>query len=166
VECFVSLAVLVAIAALASASIALAGGSHLISTSSIGKGKLGQTRAVYTAAYGKPTGTDNLEGGLTRLNYAGRVEVYFKTGTNSGRYIVTSAAAFRTAEKVGPCSKASAVKSAYKSALKVNLAGDEYAYRLGSKLWFEIEAGKVAAVALGSDKQAAWIASNAVSCGS
>jgi hypothetical protein len=159
------LVTLVAIAAFASTSIALAGGSHLITTSSVGKGKLGQTRAAYEAAYGKPTSTDNLEGGLTRLNYAGHVEVYFTTGTNSGRYIVTSGAAFRTAQKVGPCSKASAIKSAYKSAVKLNLAGGEYAYRLGSKLWFEIEAGKVAAVALGSGKQAAWIASNAVSCG-
>ena len=67
---------------------------------------------------------------------------------------------------MGPCSKASTVKSAYPSVVKVNLAGGEYAYRLGIKLWFEIEAGKVAAVALGSGKQAAWIASNAVSCGS
>ena len=157
---------LIAIAAIASTSVALAGGSHLVTTSSIGKGKLGKTRAAYKAAYGKPTGTDNLEGGLTRLNYAGSVEVYFNTGKNSGRYIVTSGAAFKTAKKVGPCSKASAVKSAYASAVKVSLAGGEYAYRVGSKLWFEIEAGKVAAVALGSGKQTAWIASNAVSCGS
>jgi hypothetical protein len=160
------LTTLIPIAALASVSVALGGGSHLITTSSIGKGKLGQSRAIYKATYGKPTSTDNLEDGLTRLNYAGHVGVYFKTGTNSGRYIVTSGAIFKTAKGVGPCSKAKAVKNAYPAAVKVALAGTEYAYRLGTKLWFEIEAGKVAAVALGSGKQAAWIASNALSCGS
>jgi len=39
--------------------------------------------------------------------------------------------------------------------VKVALAGPEYAYRLGTKLWFEIEGTKVAAVALGSGKQTA-----------
>jgi hypothetical protein len=42
--------------------------------------------------------------------------------------------------------------------VRVSLAGGEYTYRLGTKLWFEIESGKVAAVALGATKQAAWIA--------
>jgi len=154
-----------AIAALAATSVALAGGSHLITKSSIGKGKLGQTRAAYKAAYGKPSSLENLEGGLTRRNYPGHVAVYFKTGTNSGRYIVVTGATFKTAKGVGPCSKAKSVKSAYPAAAKVALAGPEYAYRLGTKLWFEIEAGKVAAVALGSGKQTAWIASNAPSCG-
>ncbi len=156
----------ISIAALAVASVALAGGSHLITQKSIGKGKLGQTRAAYKAAYGKPASTDNLEGELTRLNYPGHVAVYFKTGKNSGRYIVTSGASFKTAKGVGPCSKATTVKSRYKSAVKVNLSGSEYAYRLGTKLWFEIESGKVAAVALGAGKAAAFIASNTVACGS
>ena len=154
-ECFVLLGVLITVATLASASVALADGSHLIGTSSIGKGKLGQTRTAYKAAYGKPTSTDNLEGGLTRLNYAGHVEVYFNTGKNSGRYIVVTGATFKTTNGVGPCSKAKAVKSAYPAAVKVALACPEYAYRLGTKLWFEIEGTKVAAVALGSGKQTA-----------
>jgi len=157
----------VSIAALAAASVALAGGSHLITQSSIGKGKLGQNRAAYKALYGKPTPVENLENGLTRLRYqSGAIEVYFKTGTNSGRYIVATSKAYKTAKSVGPCAKASAVKKAYPSVVKVPLAGGEYAYKLGSKLWFEIESGKVAAVALGKKKQAAWIASNSPACGS
>lgn len=155
------------IAALATASVALAGGSHLITKSSIGKGKLGQNRAAYRVAYGKPMPVENLEGGLTRLRYqSGAIEVYFKTGTNSGRYIVATSKAYKTAKGVGPCAKGSAVKTAYPSVVKVPLAGGEYAYRLGTKLWFEIESGKVAAVALGAKKQTAWIASNSPACGS
>jgi hypothetical protein len=154
------------IAALAAASVALAGGSHLITQKSIGKGKLGQSRSAYKTVYGKPKSVDKLEGGLTRLNYPRHVAVYFKPGKNSGRYIVTSGASFKTAKGVGPCSTAATVKSAYPSALKVSLAGGEYAYRLGTKLWFEIESAKVAAVALGTKKQAAWIASNTLACGS
>jgi len=155
------------VAALATASLALAAGSHLITQSSIGNGKLGQSKAAYKAAYGKPMPVENLEGGLTRLRYqSGAIEVYFKTGTNSGRYIVATGKAYKTAKGVGPCVKGSAVKAAYPSAVKVPLAGSEYAYRLGSKLWFEIESGKVAAVALGATKQAAWIASNSPACGS
>jgi hypothetical protein len=154
------------IAALAAASVALAGGSDLITTTSIGKGKLGQTRSAYKVAYGKPKSHDALEGGLVRFNYPERVAVYFKTGKNSGRYIVAASKAFKTAESVGPCSTAAAVKVAYPAAVKVSLAGGEYTYRLGTKLWFEIESGKVAAVVLGATKQAAWIASNAVACGS
>lgn len=155
------------VAALATASLALAAGSHLISQSSIGNGKLGQSKAAYKAAYGKPMPVENLEGGLTRLRYqSGAIEVYFKTGTNSGRFIVATSKAYKTAKGVGPCVKGSAVKSAYPSAVKVSLGGSEYAYRLGTKLWFEIESGKVAAVALGATKQAAWIASNSPACGS
>jgi|BarGraNGADG00312_1021997.scaffolds.fasta_scaffold01283_9 hypothetical protein len=155
------------IAALATASLALAAGSHLITQSSIGKGKLGQSRAAYKAAYGKPKPLENLEGGLTRLRYqSGTIEVYFKTGTNSGRYIVSTGKAYKTAKGVGPCAKASAVKKAYPKVVKVPLAGGEYAYRLGTKLWFEIESAKVAAVALGATKQTAWIASNSPACGS
>jgi hypothetical protein len=161
------------IAALAAASVALAGGSHLISKSSIGRGKLGQSRSAYRAAYGKPKSHDALQGGLVRFNYPERVAVYLKTGnfmtgkiSDSGRYIVATSKTFKTTKGVGPCSTAAAVKSAYPSAVKVSLAGGEYAYRLGAKLWFEIESGKVAAVALGATKQAAWIASNTVACGS
>ena len=162
------------IAAFAAASVALAGGSHLITKSAIGKGKLGETSAAYRAAYGKPQPAEQLEGGLARVEYPGQVDVYFKVKGgwtslpfgSTGGYIVTAGAAFKTAAGVGPCSTASAVKSAYGEAVKVNLAGGEYAYRLGTKLWFEIEGGKVAAVALGADKQAAWIASNTVPCGS
>jgi hypothetical protein len=154
------------IAALAAASVALAGGSHLITPTSIGMGKLSQSRSAYKAAYGKPKSHDALEGGLVRFNYPGRVAVYFKTGKNSGRYIVVTSKAHKTAESVGPCSTAAAVKAAYPAAVKVSLAGGEYTYRLGRKLWFEIQSGKVAAVALGATKQAAWIASNAVACGS
>jgi hypothetical protein len=151
----------------ATASLALAAGSHLITQSSIGKGKLGQSRAAYKALYGKPKPVENLEGGLTRLRYqGGLIEVYFKTGKNSGRYIVATGKTYQTAKGVGPCAASTAVKSAYPSAVKVPLAGGEYAYRLGSKLWFEIESGKVAAVALGTTKQAAWIASNSPACGS
>jgi hypothetical protein len=154
------------IAALAAASVALAGGSHLITQSLIGKGQLGQNRAAYKALYGKPMPVENLEGGLTRLRYqSGAIEVYFKTGANSGRYIVATSKAYKTASGVGPCAKVAAVKTAYPTAVKVPLAGSEYAYRLGSKLWFEIESGKIAAVALGATKQAAWIASNSPACG-
>jgi hypothetical protein len=156
------------IAALAAASVALAGGSHLITKKSIGKGKLGQTRSAYRAAYGKPMPVENLEDGLTRLKYqGGAVEVYFKAGTNSGRYIVATSKAYKTAKGVGPCSKGSAVKKAYPGAVKVLLAGkNEYAYRLGTKLWFDVEFGKVATVALGVGKKTAWIASNSPACGS
>jgi hypothetical protein len=153
------------IAALIAASVALAGGSHLITQKSIGKGKLGQSRAAYKVAYGKPKPVENLEGGLTRLKYQrGAIEVYFKTGTKSGRYIVATSKAYKTAKGVGPCAKGSAVKKAYPSAVKVSLAGGEYAYRLGTKLWFEIESGKVATVALGVGKKTAWIASNSPAC--
>jgi hypothetical protein len=152
------------IAALIAASVALAGGSLLITRSSIGKGKLGQNRSAYKTAYGKQKSVDNLEGGLTRINYPGRVEVYFKTGSNSGRYIVVTNKAYKTAAGVGPCAKGSAVKKAYPTAVKVSLAGGEYAYRLGTKLWFEIESGKVAGVALGVGKKTAWIASNSPAC--
>jgi hypothetical protein len=154
------------IAALATASVALAGSSHLIAMNSIGNGKLSQSRTAYKAAYGTPKPVENLEGGLTRLRYQkGAIEVYFKTGTNSGRYIVATGKAYKTAKGVGPCARASAVKKAYPSAVKVPLAGgNEFAYRLGSTLWFDIEAGKVATVALGVGKQTAWIASNAPAC--
>ncbi|HEY5159879.1 MAG TPA: hypothetical protein VII83_02290 [Gaiellaceae bacterium] len=157
----------VSIAALATASVALAGGSHLITQSSIGGGKLGQNRTAYKALYGKPMPAENLEGGLTRLRYqSGAIEVYFKTGTDSGRYIVATSKAYKTAKSVGPCAKSSAVKTAYPSVVKVPLAGGEYAYRLGTKLWFEIESARVAAVALGAGKSTAWIASNSPACGS
>jgi hypothetical protein len=45
----------------------------------------------------------------------------------------------------------------------VRLAGPEYAYRLGPRLWLEIEGGKVAAVAPGT-RQAAFLAANAAAC--
>ena len=156
----------VSIAALAAASVALAGGSHLITKSSIGKGKLGQNRAAYKALYGKPMPVENLEDGLTRLRYQhGTIEVYFKTGANSGRYIVVRSRGYKTAKGVGPCAKGSAVNKNYRSAVKVPLAGgNEFAYRLGSKLWFDIESGKVATVALGVGKKTAWIASNSPAC--
>jgi len=156
----------VLIAAFVAVSAALAAGSSLISQSSIGKGKLGQSRAAYKAAYGKPRPAENLEGGLSRLRYQnGAIEVYFKTGTNSGRYIVATSKAYETAQGIGPCAKVSTVMKAYPSAVKVPLAGgNEFAYRLGSKLWFDIEAGRVATVALGVGKQTAWIASNSPAC--
>jgi hypothetical protein len=155
----------IAIATLGAASVALAAGSHLVTQKSVGKGKLGQTRAAYKAAYGKPRPVENLEGGLTRLKYqSGAIEVYFKTGTNSGRYIVATSKAFKTAKSVGPCAKASAVKKAYPKAVRVSLAGREYAYRLGTRLWFEIESSKVASIALGVGKNTAWIASNSPAC--
>ncbi len=158
----------ISIVALAAASVALAGGSHLITQNSVGKGKLGQSKSAYKAAYGKPLPVENLEDGFTRLRYqSGAIEVYFKTGTNSGRYIVATSKAYKTAKGVGPCAKGSAVKKTYPSAVKVLLAGgDEFAYRLGTKIWFDIEFGKVATVALGTSKQAAWIASNSPACGS
>lgn len=154
------------VAALSGATLALAGGSHLIGTSSIARGKLGQSRAAYKAAYGKPRPAENLEGGLTRLKYqGGAIEVYFQTGASSGRYIVARSKAFKTSKGVGPCAKGSAVKKAYPSAVKISLAGgNEFAYRLGSKLWFDIEAGRVATVALGVGKQTAFIASNTPAC--
>lgn len=161
----------ISIAALAAASVALAGGTGLITQSSVGKGKLGQSRSAYTAAYGKPMPAEKLEGGLTRLRYQhGAIGVYFKTGTSTGRYIVATSKAYRTAKGVGPCSMSPAVKKAYPSAVKITLAGtasggDEFAYQIGPKLWFYIEFGNVAAVALGTNKQAAWIASNATPCG-
>lgn len=155
----------VSITTLVAASVALAAGSHLITQKSIGGGKLGQSRAAYKAAFGRPMPVENLEGGLTRLRYQkGAIEVYFKTGTNSGRNIVATSKAYKTAKGVGPCAKATAVKKAYPSAVKVTLAGGEYAYRLGSKLWFEIEFGKIASVALGEGKSTAWIASNSPAC--
>jgi hypothetical protein len=98
------------VAVLATASAALAGGSHLITPSSIAGGKLGQSRAAYKAAYGKPQPAENLEGGLTRLRYqGGAIEVYFQTGAGSGRYIVATSKAFKTSKGVGPCVKGSAV---------------------------------------------------------
>ena len=157
----------VSVSVLVAASIALAGGSHLITTSSIGKGRLGQSRAAYKAVYGKPKPVENLEGGLTRIRYqSSAIEVYFKTGANSGRYIVATKKTYQTSKGVGPCSKASAVKKAYPKVVKVSLAGGEYAYQLSPKLWFEIESGKVAVVALGEGKNTAWIASNSPACGS
>ena len=153
------------IALLVTASLALAGGSLVITSSSIGKGKLGQSRASYKVVFGKPMPAENLEGGLTRLRYrAGAIEVYFSSGGNAGRYIVATSKAYKTAKGVGPCTAAAAVKSAYPAAVKVSLAGGEYAYRLGNKLWFEIEGGKVASVALGVGKSTAWIASNSTAC--
>jgi|BarGraNGADG00212_2_1021979.scaffolds.fasta_scaffold78189_1 hypothetical protein len=154
------------IAALAAASVALAGSSHLITKKSIGKGKLGQSRAAYKVAYGKPKRVENLQEGLTRLKYQrGAIEVYFKTGTNSGRYIVAKSKAYKTAKGVGPCGKSSVVKKAYPSAVKVSLAtGNEFAYRLGTKLWFDIESGRIATIALGVGKKTAWIASNSPAC--
>lgn len=161
---WISIAIVAALSA--GASLALAGGSHLISTGSIAGGKLGQGRAAYKAAYGKPQPAENLEGGLTRLKYqSGAIEVYFQTGASSGRYIVARNKAFKTSKGVGPCVKGSAVKKAYPSAAKVSLAGgNEFAYRLGNKLWFDIEAGRVATVALGVGKQTAFIASNTPAC--
>jgi hypothetical protein len=156
--------ILVAAGVLASAALAVE--SFSITPSSIGNGKLGQTRSAYRKAYGKPIRSDRLEGGLTRLVYPHRVEVYFTTGGTRGRYIVVASKPFATAAGIGPCSKAADVKSAYPSAVKVPLAGGEYAYRLGNTLWFEVESGKVAAVALGSGKLTAWIASNTLPCGS
>ncbi len=153
------------IAALAAASVAMAGSSHLITKNSIGKGKLGKNRAAYKVAYGKHKPVENLEGGLTRLKYQhGAIEVYFKTGTNKGRYIVATKKAYKTTKGVRPCAKGSAVKKAYPSAVKVKLAGKEFAYRLGRKLWFDIESGRIAAIALGVGKQTAWIASNSPAC--
>jgi hypothetical protein len=157
---------LVLVAAVALASAALAAEYYSITGTSIGKGRLGQTRSAYKKAYGKPIRTDRLEGGLTRLVYPRRVEVYFKTGGTKGRYIVATSKLFVSAAGIGPCSSAADLKSAFTSAVKVPLAGGEYAYRLGKELWFEVESGKVAAVALGTTKQAAWIASNSVPCGS
>lgn len=157
------LIVVVALTVVSTASAVSA--SRLITVTSIGKGKLGQTRAKYRSAYGKQVRADNIDPNMVRVVYPNRVDVYFKGGGNKGHYIVVASSAFQTAKNVGPCSKAAAVKSAYHSAVKVKLAGSEYAYRIGSsKLWFEIEAKKVAAVALGADKQAAWIASNTVPC--
>jgi hypothetical protein len=154
------------VAVLATASAALAGGSHLITPSSIANGKLGQSRAAYKAAYGKPRPAENLEGGLTRLRYqGGAIEVYFQTGGGSGRYIVATSKAFKTSKGVRPCVKGSAVKKAYPAAVKVSLAGgNEFAYQVAGKLWFDIEAGKVATIALGVGKQTAWIASNSPAC--
>jgi hypothetical protein len=156
----------ISIVALSVASLALAGNSQLITKASIGKGKLGQSRAAYKKAYGKPRSVEKLEGGLTRLRYQhGTIEVYFKTGANSGRYIVVRSRGYKTAKGVGPCAKGSAVKKHYRSAVKVSLASrNEFAYRLGSKLWFDIESGKIATVALGVGKKTAWIASNSPAC--
>ena len=145
-------------------SLAAAATSHVVTVNSIGGGKLGQTRAAYKLLYGKPLRTDNLEGGLARVVYKEKVDVYFNSGSSYGRYIVVSSAAFKTSAGVGPCSLASAVKSAYPSLVKLNLGGGEYAYRLGTRLWFEIEGGKVAAVALGVGNSTAFIAANTTAC--
>jgi len=147
-------------------SAALAASNHVITTSSIGGGKLGQTRAVYKAKFGKPLRTDHLEGGLARVVYREKVNVYFNEGSNAGRYLVVASDDFETAKDVGPCSDASDVKSAYPGAVKVSLGGGEYAYRLGTKLWFDIEGGEVAAVALGAGKSAAFVAANTAACNS
>ncbi len=148
------------------ATSALAGGSHLITKNSVAGGQLGWTKAQYKAVYGKPMPVENLEDNYTRLRYqGGDLEVYFKTGTNKGIHIVALDKEYATVKGVGPCDKASAVKAAYPGVVKVPLGGPEYAYRLGTKLWFEIEFGKIAAVALGSGKMTAWIASNSPSCG-
>ena len=157
--------VIISIIALMGASVALAGTAQLITKTAIGKGKLGQTRKAYRKAYGKPIRADALEDSFVRIVYPDRVDVYFKNGGNKGRYIVVASSDFQTKKDVGPCSTAAQVKSAYPSAKKIKLAGKEYAYRIGSsKLWFEIESKKVAAVALGADKQAAFMAANTVPC--
>jgi hypothetical protein len=157
------LIVILALTVVATASAISA--SRLITVTSIGKGKLGQTRAKYRSAYGKQIRADNIDPNMVRVVYPNRVDVYFKGGGNKGRYIVVASADYYTAKHVGPCTPAASVKSAYPSAVKVKLAGKEYAYRIGgSKLWFEIEGKNVAAVALGADKQAAWIASNTAPC--
>jgi hypothetical protein len=142
-----------------------AGVNHRVTTGAIGDGKLAQGRSAYARAYGKAVTTDQLEGGLTRVVYPTRVDVYFKRRGDKGVAIVVSSAAFRTASRVGPCSSAKAVGKAYPHATRVPLAGPEYAYRVGRRLWFEIEGGKVAAVALGT-KQAAFLAANTSACGS
>jgi hypothetical protein len=154
-----SIALLVTPAALA------AGANHRITTGSIGAGKLGQSRSAYHRAYGKAVTVAQLEGGLTRILYPTRVDVYFRRGGSRGIAIVVSSAAFRTASGLGPCSAARAVASAYPHARRVPLAGPEYAYKVGPRLWFEIEGGRVAAVALGT-KQAAFFAANTSACGS
>jgi hypothetical protein len=156
----------IALIAGAAVSVALGATSHLITTSSIGGGKLGQTRAGYRTLYGKPLRSDHLEGGLARVVYKEKLSVYFNEGSNAGRYIVVASPSFKTAKGIGPCSPAAAVKSTYPRAVKVSLAGPEYAYRLGAKLWFEVEGTKVAVVALGVGKQAAFIASNTEACSS
>ncbi|MGZ4384085.1 MAG: hypothetical protein ACXVY8_06730 [Gaiellaceae bacterium] len=155
----------VMLSVLAAAPAALATGTgHLITQSSIGGGALGQSRAAYAKAYGKALRTDRLEQGLTRVSYPGRVDAYFGA-SKRGIAIVVSGTGFRTAKGVAPCSTASAVRRAYPGAVRVALAGPEYAYRLGSSLWIEIEGGKVAAIALGT-KQAAFFAANTTACGS
>lgn len=153
----------VAVACAAVPAALAAGGSTLITQSSIGTASLGQTRAAYAAAYGTALSTDRLEGNLTRVVYRRHVDVYFAAGKSGGIAVVAAGASFRTAKGVGPCSPAAAVKAAYPGSARVPLAGPEYAYRLGPRLWFEIEAGKVAAVALGT-KAAAFYAANTTPC--
>jgi hypothetical protein len=139
------------------------GRNHLITPLSIGQGRLAQTRATYTKAFGKPLRTDALPGRLIRVTHPGKVGVYFRKGRSRALAIVVTGAAFQTAKGVGPCSSERAVKRSYPGAVRVWL-GRDYAYRLGSGLWFEIRSGRVVAMALGA-KKAAIETAGASACG-
>jgi len=78
--------------------VALAGGSDLITTTSIGKGKLGQTRSAYKVAYGKPKSHDALEGGLVRFKLSGARRRLLQDRQELGPLHSRSQQAFKTAE--------------------------------------------------------------------
>jgi hypothetical protein len=139
------------------------GRNHLITPRSVGQGRLAQTKAAYTKAFGKPLRTDVLPGRLIRVTHPEKVGVYFRKGRSRALAIVVTGAAFKTSKGVGPCSSEKAVRHSYPSAARVWL-GRDYAYRAGRGLWFEVRSGRVAAVALGT-KKAAIETTGAPSCG-
>lgn len=103
------------------ASAASAGTAPSIGRDSIAGAKLGLRAAAYKRLLGKPVRKDFLQqpSGWSRLFFAKRkVAVYFKPGGRKAAVITTWNPAYKTAERIGPCSSIDELKTAYGDEVK------------------------------------------------
>jgi hypothetical protein len=134
-----------------------------ITGASIGKARLGWTRAHYQAVLGKPGRVDRLEGGLTRLTYPGRkLEVYLRTGR--GVAVATWNRRYTDGAGIGPCAPLADAQATYGANWVKLTGGPNLALWQYRTLTFRVGKGKVLAVVLATKRYGRQVAGNTTDC--
>lgn len=138
--------------------------NRTITQRSISGATLGRSRSDYLHALPGATRLDRIDRALNRLVFADLgIDVYLDAG--KGTTLLTYDRRFRTAESVGPCSPAAALRHEYGNRLQqLSTTGPVSLYRLG-RLVFRVVGDRVGAIAVGSGALAVAAAGNSIDCG-
>lgn len=136
-----------------------------ITQTSIAGAKLGLAPAAYRKPFGGEPRIAQLEGGLKRLDFPTYASVFFRSSGGGSIGIVVWDRKYRTAERVGPCSRVTELRAAYGARLRtVRFQGKIVGYRVG-RLFFSVEDGRsIGVVQLSTGKLPIFAALNSLTC--